>query len=156
MQWTAEANGGFSAAAADDLVSAVVTGGNAPEHVNVSQQRHDPNSLLAFVSQLTRAYRAAPEIGWGELSVLRQPHACVLAHSVDSELGLLVAAHNFAPDGRTFRVELEGTTDEWQVVDVLAGDGAARPLDDDGIEIELEGYGHRWLRVVRPGEKRLL
>ncbi|WP_209560748.1 alpha-amylase family protein [Frigoribacterium sp. PvP032] len=156
MQWTAETNGGFSGAPADDLVAAVVTGGNAPEHVNVSQQRHDPDSLLAFVSQLTRSYRAAPEIGWGELAVLDQPHACVLAHSVDSELGLLVATHNFAPDGRSFRVELEGATDEWQVVDVLTGDGAARPLDDGGVEIELEGYGHRWLRVVRPGEKRLL
>jgi trehalose synthase len=156
MQWSAEANGGFSGADPDDLVAAVVTGGGAPEHVNVSQQRHDPTSLLAFVSQLARSYRAAPEIGWGELAILDQPHSCVLAHSVDSELGLLVAAHNFAPDGRTFRVELDGATDGWQVVDVLGGDGTARPLDDGGVEIELEGYGHRWLRVVRPGEKRLL
>ena len=156
MQWTSGPNGGFSAADADDLVVPVVAGGNGPEHVSVSAQRHDPDSLLRFVSTLTRAYRAAPEIGWGELRILDQPHSCVLAHAVDSELGLLVAAHNFAPDGRTFELTIDGAGDDWLVVDVLGDTGAPVPLAGGVLPVELAGYGQRWWRIVRPGEKRLL
>ena len=156
MQWTTGPNGGFSAADADDLVAAVVPGGNGPEHVSVSAQRHDPDSMLRFISTLTRAYRAAPEIGWGALTVLDQPHACVLAHSVDSELGLLVAAHNFAPDGRVLDLTIAGADDDWLVVDVLGDTGVPVPLAGGTLSVDIAGYGHRWWRVVRPGEKRLL
>ncbi|MFP7760366.1 alpha-amylase family protein [Marisediminicola sp. LYQ85] len=161
MQWTGDANGGFSNADADDLVPGVVPGGNAPEHINVAQQRHDDTSLLAFMSRLTRAYRSAPEIGWGDFAVLDQPHACVLAHSVESSLGLFVAAHNFAPDGRSLDLDLtgsgvEGGTDGFVVVDMLGDDPVPRPIENGRMSVELEGYGQRWWRVIRPGEKRLV
>src|SRR5690606_8068873 len=44
MQWSSEPNGGFSSATRSRLVSAPPEGGYAPEHVNVVQQRHDPDS----------------------------------------------------------------------------------------------------------------
>jgi len=156
MQWTSGPQGGFSAAAPEALVAPVVAGGSGPEHVSVSAQRHDPTSLLAFVTRLTRAYRASPEIGWGRLRVLDQPHACVLAHAVESELGLLVAAHNFAPDGRSLELVVEGAGADWLVVDLLGEESAPVPLEDGVLRVDLDGYGHRWWRIVRPGEKRLL
>ena len=51
-----------------------------PEHVNVADQRRDPDSLLAFMSLLVRRYRECPELGWADFEVLDQPHAAVLAH----------------------------------------------------------------------------
>ncbi|WP_165063177.1 alpha-amylase family protein [Marisediminicola senii] len=156
MQWSPDANGGFSNAAAEALVPVVVSGGNSPEHVNVSQQRHDPTSLLSFIKRLTTAYRGAPEIGWGTFAVLDQPHTSVLAHSIESELGLFVAAHNFAPDGRSFTLAIDGAGDDWLVVDMLSDDPAPRPLADAQLSVDLGGYGYQWWRVVRPGEKRLL
>lgn len=160
MQWTADVDAGFSGA--DDLIADVVPGGFAPEHVNVAQQRRDPDSMLRFTQNLVRQYRASPEIGWGELGILDQPHACVLAHSVTSELGMLVAAHNFAPDGRTFRLRIEGAdadadadAETWRLVDLLDDAGGAQTLDGDGFEVTLDGYGYRWWRVIRPGERRI-
>lgn len=156
MQWTATDDGGFSRAAADDLVAGIVPGGFGPPHVNVAQQRHDPDSMLRFVQNLVRHYRASPEIGWGEFGILEQPHSCVLVHSVTSELGMLVAAHNFAPDGRAFRLRIEGADAEgWSVVNLLDDAAGIETLDGDGFEVSLDGYGYRWWRVIRPGERRI-
>jgi trehalose synthase len=155
MQWADDAAGGFSRAGSDELVAPVVEGGFAPQHINVTQQRHDPDSFLRFVQHLIRSYRAAPEIGWGSFAVIDQPHSCVLAHAMTSELGMLVAAHNFAPDGRTFRIDIDGADDGWRVVSLLAGDPAPRALDGGGFVVDLEGYGCQWWRVIRPGERRL-
>ncbi|MGO7983815.1 trehalose synthase, partial [Rhizobium johnstonii] len=52
MQWDASPGGGFSTANRARLVSRPPTGGYAPEHVNVSQQRHDQDSLLRFLMRL--------------------------------------------------------------------------------------------------------
>jgi trehalose synthase len=49
MQWTSGRNGGFSTAAPGRLPGPVVSGGFAPEFVNVQDQRHDPESLLSFM-----------------------------------------------------------------------------------------------------------
>ena len=43
MQWTADANGGFSTADPADLAAAVPEGDFSPEHVNVAAQRRDPD-----------------------------------------------------------------------------------------------------------------
>ena len=153
MQWSDEAGAGFSLA--DELIAPIVEGGFAPRHINVSQQRHDPGSFLRFAQHLIRAYRAAPEIGWGAFAVIDQPHSCVLAHSVTSELGMLVAAHNFAPDGRTFRIDVDWADEGWRVVSLLGDDPAPTSLQGGGFDVDLEGYGHQWWRVVRPGERRL-
>ena len=74
MQWTDQRNGGFSNAAPSRLRRPLTTGAFGPEHVNVAAQRHDPESLLAFVHLLVRRYRESPELGWADFAVLDQPH----------------------------------------------------------------------------------
>ncbi len=64
MQWTDGENGGFSSAEPEDLTAPVVTGGFSPAHVNVADQRNDPESLLNFIRMLTTRYRSCPELGW--------------------------------------------------------------------------------------------
>src|SRR3712207_4054749 len=78
MQWTPGRNGGFSPAPAHTLPGPVVSGGFAPEFVNVADQRPDPGSLLSFLKTLISRYRESPELGRGSFTVLDQPHPPVL------------------------------------------------------------------------------
>ena len=155
MQWTDGRNGGFSNARPSRLVTDLVSGGFGPEHVNVTAQRQDPDSLLHFVRLLTERYRASAEIGWGALSVLDAGDDAVLAHTVANGHGRMLAVHNFSPEGRVIELALDETTDGSRLVDLLV-DGSETPLAADGaVTLSLDGYGYRWLRVLGPGEKRL-
>jgi trehalose synthase len=155
MQWSDAPNGGFSTAAASKLPSPMAEGGFGPEYVNVQAQRRDPDSLHAFVSLLIRRYRDCPELGWGEFAVLDQPHPQVMAHSVTWEEACLMALHNLSGDPVTVPLRVADQPAGTRLVDLLC-DGA-HELDDKGrTEVPLEAYGFRWLRVLRPDDRRLL
>ncbi len=154
MQWSDDKNGGFSEAAPSRLPAPLVEGGFGPEHVNVSDQRRDPNSLLQFISLLARRYRECPELGWASLTVLDQPHREVLAHQCVWDDGTLVALHNLCPEPRTVPLALDGCGADHRLVDLLC-DGTTDVDDRGRAEVSLEGYGFRWLRVVAPGSRRL-
>jgi glycosidase len=155
MQWTSGPNGGFSTADPGRLPGPVVDGGFAPRFVNVADQRRDPDSLLSFVKLLIRRYRESPELGWGAFTVLDQPHPEVLAHLCSWDDGALVAVHNLGAEPRTVPVSLEGCGAGHRLVDLLA-DGE-QPVDEDGgVELALDGYGYRWLRVIGPDDRRLV
>ena len=151
MQWTAGKNGGFSTAAPSKLPNPVVEGGFSPEFVNVQAQRRDDGSMYAFVSRLIRRYRQYPELGWGEFAVLDQPHPCVLAHTCRQDDGILLALHNFSPEPLTVPLTLADVPEDATLVDLLQ-DGESRLGAGSSVELALEGYGYRWLRVVRPGD----
>ncbi len=155
MQWTAERNGGFSTAAPSRLPAPVVTGGYGPEHVNVADQRRDPDSLLSFIGLLARRYRECPELGWGDLEILDQPHRAVLAHRCTWEDASMVAVHNLSPEPLTVPLALAGCDETSRLLDLLApGDCEVGP--DGAVSLALDGYGYRWLRVHRPGDRRLV
>ncbi|CAB4903887.1 MAG: trehalose synthase [Actinobacteria bacterium] len=155
MQWTSGTNGGFSRAKAAKLPGPVVTGGYAPEFVNVADQRKDPDSLLSFFRLLISRRKECPELGWGSFEVLEQPHAAVLAHLCSWDDGALVALHNLGPEPVVVPVDLDGCGAEHLLADLLVEGTTA--VDAQGrAELALEGYGYRWLRVVAPGTRRLL
>jgi glycosidase len=155
MQWTSGRNGGFSGAQPRQLRRPVVTGGFAPEFVNVADQRHDPESLLAFMTLLVRRYRESPELGWGKLTILDQPHPSVLAHACVWDDGTMVAVHNLGAEPRSVPLILEGCDSSHRLVDLLQDGGT--PVSDKGeVELSLEGYGYRWLRVVAKDSRRLV
>ena len=154
MQWSGAKNGGFSEAAPSRLVAAPPADGYSPQHVNVARQVEDPESLLHFFRDLTSRYRRLPELGWGELEILDQPVAAILAHSLRSELGRTVAVHNFADVPATTRFALADEPEGTRVEDVFSAE--EMPLGADGeLELEVAAYGYRWLRVSRPGDRRL-
>jgi glycosidase len=156
MQWTADPNGGFSTAAPGKLPGPVVDGGFSPQFVNVADQRRDPDSLLSFMRLLIRRYRESPELGWGTFEVLGQPHPQVLAHLSTWDDGALVALHNLGAEPRTVPLVLAGRDGGHRLEDLLTV-GPSTPLGDDGsVELTLEGYGCRWLRIVAPDSRRLL
>jgi trehalose synthase len=153
MQWSDGPNGGFSRAPADRLPRPPTSGEYGPEQVNVAGQRADPDSTLSFMQSLVRAYRESPELGWAELQVLEQPHVEVLAHECRWDDRRLLLVHNLEDESR--RVELavedaEGVT----LVEVL-GSGPAELGHDGTVQVELAGYGFRWLRLAGNGGRRL-
>ena len=156
MQWTSGANGGFSRAAARRLPGPVTEGGFAPAHVNVADQRRDPDSLLNFVQLLIRRYRESPELGWAATpDVLDQPHAAVLAHRSTWGDGSTITLHNLGAEPVVVPLRFDDCDDTVRLVDLLR-DGTATITADGRTEVALEGYGYRWLRVVRPDDRRLL
>ena len=155
MQWTNGVNGGFSNADPKALPAPIPDDGYAPEHINASEQRHDPDSLLQFMRRLIERRRASAEMGWGEFQHLPLSPRTVLAHALASPEGRMLALHNFSPNPATVRVTIPEVEPGDQLVDLLV-DGRTLDLDDDGAaELAMDAYGYRWFRVLRPTDKRL-
>jgi trehalose synthase len=151
MQWEPTRNGGFSSAPPRRLIQRVVPDGYGPEHVNVADQKRDPDSLWTFVRDLIQTYRECPELGWGEFAVVDQPERRVLAHRCRWEGSTVVAVHNLSAEPVTTRLQLaaEDLGDERpaRLGDLFAHEEvevSARGL----VDLTLEAYGHRWLRSV--------
>jgi trehalose synthase len=155
MQWTTGRNGGFSGARPGKLRRPIVEGGFGPEHVNVEAQRSDPESLHAFMRLLIRRYRESPELGWGALRVLEQPHNHVFAHECTHDDRRLLAVHNLSAEGCSVPLTLEGCSSSDRLVDLLEDSPALHPDDAGRVEVTLEGYGYRWLRVRSEGSRRI-
>jgi trehalose synthase len=154
MQWSSRPNGGFSRARPSRLPRPIVSGPYGPEHVNVANQRSDPDSLLNFVTLLIRRYRESPELGWSQVQVLDQPYAHVLAHMCVCDDRRLVLLHNFAANRCTVPLQIDGCDSGFRLVDLLE-DGITM-LDDKGsADLTLDGYGYRWLRLMPHDSRRL-
>jgi glycosidase len=154
MQWTDGKNGGFSHAAASRLVAPIPGDGYAAQHVNVQQQRNDPDSLLQFVRHLVSRYRVSPEIGWGTLRILAHDGTGVLAHEVSSDVGRMIALHNFTEVPQRVTVEIGAVEEGTALLDLHGPDRIS--LEPRGrIDLELAPYGFHWLRVSPPGDTRI-
>jgi hypothetical protein len=78
----------------------------------------------------------------------------VLAHVVTHDDVSTVAVHNLGAEACSVPLQLEGMPVGTQLADQLV-DGVTDVDEKGRAEIELEGYGYRWLRVVPPGARRL-
>jgi maltose alpha-D-glucosyltransferase / alpha-amylase len=146
MQWSAEANGGFSAAPAEALVRPVVRDGEfGYPRVNVDAQRRDPRSLLNFFLRLIRTRKECPELGQGELRVLDTGDEAVFAHRCEWRGGIALAVHNLSAEPRTVSLPLPDA-DLAHLVDLL-GDRSYDRVEAALPEFRMEGYGYRWMRV---------
>ncbi|TDE97366.1 trehalose synthase [Occultella glacieicola] len=149
MQWSDGRSGGFSTASEGRLIQGLVGDGYSPRHVNVRDQRHDPDSLWTFMRELIAVRRACFELGWGALSVLRTDAPQVLAHRCDLEGSAVVAVHNVGPDPVTVDLPLAGVDEPDQIVDLLARDGISPARGR--LELALDGYDFRWFRIGGEG-----
>jgi len=146
MQWSFADNGGFSAA--KELVRPVISGGEyGYEKVNVTAQRHDPNSLLAWFERMIRTLRESPEVGEGTCKHIDKPlPAGVFAHRADGPRGSMVFLHNLAETPAT--VDLGELSAEAHYPNDVFADGE---YDPPGAfdSLELREYGFRWIRLYR-------
>jgi maltose alpha-D-glucosyltransferase/alpha-amylase len=135
MQWSRERNAGFSTAkrtvlpVIDDPLFGY-------EHVNVADQRRDPESLLNWMERIIRLRKEVPEIGWGDWQVLETGSPNVLAIRYDWRGNSVVVVHNVDAKPHTIRLPGAGN-----LVNLLSEEHG-----DDG-PIAIEGYGYRWYRV---------
>jgi glycosidase len=146
MQWSSGPGGGFSDAPPDALVRPQPSGPFGPAKVNVVHERGDPGSLLHFVAGLMRRRRETPELGWGTSTLIETTDPAVFAHRCDWEGSTVVAVHNLGR--REAHVELPLGADAVGVRDLLA-DVEHRVPRGGTFSADLEGYGGRWLRVLR-------
>ncbi len=141
MQWSDEAQGGFSTA--EDLVRPVARGGPAGyEAANVADQRGDPDSLLGRVQRMIRARRSAPEIGWGETRVLDPGHEAVLALVSEWRGDRVVTLHNLAGEA----VEVTPGLGDGETLIPLMGSRACEPVPPRS-PVRLAPHGYAWFRV---------
>jgi maltose alpha-D-glucosyltransferase/alpha-amylase len=148
MQWSYLPNGGFSTAQPDRLVRPVISDGDyGYEKVNVTAQRHDPNSLLTWFERMIRTLREAPEVGTGSCTHVDVPApAGVLVHRADNHTGTMLFVHNLS--GKAGAVDLSSVYAEAEYPnDVLADREYPEPGKLDKIEVA--GYGYRWIRLRR-------
>ena len=95
MQWSTEPHGGFTTS--PKPVLPVISGGPYGfEHVNVADQRRDPNSLLNWMERIIRMRKEVPEIGWGDFTMLRTGTPEVVAIRYDWRNNSVVVVHNLS------------------------------------------------------------
>ncbi len=148
MQWSDAPNAGFSTADPDRLVRPVVsTGEYAYDRVNVTDQRHDPTSLLAWFERMIRTLRESPEVGAGTCQpVDGEFPRPVLVHRADGASGSMLFLHNL--DGEPVRLDIGALAGEANHPNEVFADGEYPPVD--GLtDLELRPYGYRWIRLAR-------
>ena len=140
MQWSSEANAGFSQA--EKLVRPVVSDGTfAYEHVNVEQQQRDPESLLRWIERMIQLRKQCPEIGWGDWRIVPTGARSVLALAYEWRSNMIVCVHNLAAEPREARLRLGGgvLANLIEVEEIESGPAGVH-------RVPLEAYGYRWFR----------
>jgi maltose alpha-D-glucosyltransferase/alpha-amylase len=149
MQWSDDANAGFSTAPRGKLIRRVVkNGGFDYRRVNVAVQRDASGSLMEHVQRLIRTRRACPEIGWSEGEVLDTGESSVVALRHDWRNETIVTLHNLADRPVEVRPRLEGVCR----LRPLFCDDDDRETRDGQAPLALNPYGFRWFRAH--GERR--
>jgi maltose alpha-D-glucosyltransferase/alpha-amylase len=145
MQWSTEPAGGFTKGTPH---LPVISGGPwGYETINVAAQRRGPNSMLNWTERIIRARKEAPEVGWGDYTILRVRDPAVLAIRYDWRGNSLLVVHNL--DRAPREIELKVGLDDGQdgkLIDIL-GEHHSEADVEGRHRIVLEGYGYRWFRV---------
>jgi maltose alpha-D-glucosyltransferase / alpha-amylase len=146
MQWSPSANAGFSGA--DRLVCPVIADGEyAYEKVNVTTQRHDPQSLLAWFERMIRTLRESPEAGTGSCRhVDRKLPPGVLAHVAEDTSGRMLFLHNLGTEDAV--LDLGDLYADAHDPNQVFGDQPYEPVGRLDA-LALAGYGYRWIRLSR-------
>jgi maltose alpha-D-glucosyltransferase / alpha-amylase len=146
MQWSTEPFGGFTSGGKPVLP--VISGGPYGfEHVNVADQRRDPNSLLNWMERIIRMRKEVPEVGWGDFAILRSGTPEVLAIRYDWRNNSVVVLHNLSAVPREICIDI-GLENPQQLplVNLLSADHSV--ANESGKHCcLLEPYGYRWYRV---------
>jgi maltose alpha-D-glucosyltransferase/alpha-amylase len=145
MQWSTEPNGGFTQS--DKPVTPVISeGAYGYQHVNVADQRRDPNSLLNWMERMIRMRKEVPEIGWGDFSfITTKPEILAVRYCWRNNAVLFL--HNLSAEPREVRFLLkEGNDNECVLVNLLSNDHS-EPEGGNRHRVVLEPYGYRWYRV---------
>jgi maltose alpha-D-glucosyltransferase/alpha-amylase len=116
------------------------------EHVNVEDQRRDPDSLLNWMTALIRLRKECPEFGLGDWEIIESKFPGVLIMRYQWKKGTVMTVHNFSD--KPCEVVLPAK---------VAGDGILNDLmrkeevsasEKQQYTIDLDSYGYRWFRLM--------
>ncbi|MET7420675.1 alpha-amylase family protein [Dactylosporangium sp. NPDC005555] len=145
MQWSFATNGGFSAA--EPIRPVISKGEHGYERVNVTAQRHDDRSLLAWFERMIRTLREIPEIGGGSCTCVDQPlPPGVLVHRADGPTGSMLFLHNLGTQDAV--VDLGDLAADTHLPNDVFANQEYEPVGDF-TKLQLSGYGYRWIRLRR-------
>ena len=144
MQWSSDKNAGFSKA--DNLVHPVIDEGfYSYKHVNVENQRRDPNSLLNWITGIIRLRKECIEIGWGDWSIIKTKNTKILVMKYVLRGKSLIILHNF--DDQPYELVLtEKQVGDRRLIDLINN---IESIADERNRhtLILEPYGYRWFRA---------
>lgn len=145
MQWSAEKGAGFSPAS--KLVHPLVTEGfYAFKHVNVENQRRDPDSMLNWMTSLIRLRKECPEIGWGDWKILNTGVPQVLCMYYSWKGRHLLTLHNF--DEKPHEVLLtKKQVEATRLIDMLRND-ESEENEKGAHHIILDAFAYKWYRTA--------
>lgn len=143
MQWSAEKNAGFSKA--DKLVHPVIDRGYfSYEHVNVEDQRRDPDSMLNWMMALIRLRKECPEIGMGDWQIIQTKNPGLLTICYSRNNHFVLTVHNFSDKPCEVMIPAK-TTGNKGLRDLMKKD-EVDPDGKDQYTIALDSYGYKWFR----------
>src|SRR5690242_6759560 len=121
MQWSDEPNGGFTTNP-KPILPVISGGGYGYQHVNVAEQRRDPNALLNWMERMIRMRKEVPEIGWGDFSFIEVGTEKVLAMCYEWRNNSVLVLHNLDPEPSEVRLRLGRKFGNVELVNVLSED----------------------------------
>jgi maltose alpha-D-glucosyltransferase / alpha-amylase len=146
MQWSNEPEAGFTKCAKPSL-PVIDAGPYGFHHVNVADQRRDPDSMLNWMERLIRMRKEAPEIGWGDCVAVETGDDGVVALRYDWRGNSVLVVHNLHARPVEFSIVLGSrVVDGSRLIDIM--DGGNSQADEKGRHhLLLDAYGYRWYRV---------
>ncbi|MDB6158719.1 MAG: trehalose synthase [Gammaproteobacteria bacterium] len=145
MQWSDEPNAGFTKNPRP-VVPVISKGAFGYEHVNVAQQRRDPNSMLNWTERIIRMRKEVPEIGWGDYEVIPTRDHAILVMRYDWRNNSVLFVHNL--DARPREIVFSaGVGDAGRLLVNLLSSDHSRADEAGKHRLVMEGYGYRWYRV---------
>ncbi|WP_263409794.1 alpha-amylase family protein [Terriglobus tenax] len=150
MQWTNDNHAGFTPATRS-RVNVIRDSAFGYQHVNVAEQRRDPNSLMDWMERMIRVRKETPEIGWGDFSIIDTGHREILGLRYDWRGNHTLVLHNFADAPIELclspRAIGDGAQEGKPLVNILSKDHSFLEEDNGHYCIHMEPYGYRWFRV---------
>ena len=107
MQWSTEPNAGFTKNE-KPILAVIDDGPYGFHHVNIADQRRDPNSLLNWMERIIRMRKEVPEIGWGDFTFIPTRMPAVLIMRYEWRNNAVLFVHNLSLEPREVRFSLCG------------------------------------------------
>jgi maltose alpha-D-glucosyltransferase/alpha-amylase len=146
MQWSTEPHGGFTTAKRPQ-VPVIESGPYAFEHVNVAEQRRDPEALLNWMERMIRMRKEMPEIGWGDFELLPTDNPAILMLRYEWRNNAVLFVHNLQDDACEVHFPAQESHGRSGVLVNLLAEDHSRAGDDGEHCVLMEPYGYRWFRV---------
>ena len=145
MQWSTEPSAGFTRNP-KPILPVISDGPYGFHHLNVADQRRDPNSLLNWMERIIRMRKEVPEIGWGDFAFVATGRTDALAIRYNWRNNSVLCVHNLSAEPREVRLSVDHGEENCSLVNLLSNDHS-RPDARGRHTLLLEPYGYRWYRV---------